>query len=387
MPEKIKKRHLLDYGILIPYLILCVFGLVMVYSSTSYYLMEVGANSMTYVRNQTIFWVLSLILIAVVYKMRTQVFRSENFANIIMIVIIALLVYVRFFGHEVNGAKGWIKISSFTLQPAEFFKLISIWYLALKLSKRQNKIQGSENFWHTVTLPLLIIGVGLFFIMWMPDYGNAAVCALCLITVLVASGINWVWSIATAAGGVGLSYGFIRLINATGGTFLPAHVASRFLVFQDPFKDEFDKGHQLVNGYYAMFNGGWFGKGLGNSVQKKGFLKFAYTDYIFAVVVEELGLIVALIVLALLFYMILRMFIVGIKAKDPFNAMMCIGIGSLFLFQTFVNLGGVTGIIPLTGITFPFLSQGGSSLLMLSIGVAFVLNISAEEKRHQYGIK
>ena len=102
--------------------------------------------------------------------------------------------------------------------------------------------------------------------------------------------------------------------------------------------------------------------------------------------VEELGLIVAVLVLLLVFYMICQIYLVGIRSTDPFNSLMCIGIGTLFMVQVFVNLGGVTGIIPLTGVTFPFLSQGGSSLLMLSICIGFVLNISAEEKRKKYGI-
>lgn len=142
----------------------------------------------------------------------------------------------------------------------------------------------------------------------------------------------------------------------------------------------------MVNGYYAIYNGGLFGRGLGNSIQKKGFLKFAHTDYIFSIVIEELGLIMSILILALLFYMIARIILVGIRSSDPFNSMMCLGIGALFMIQTFVNLGGISGLIPLTGITFPFLSQGGSSLLMLSICIGFVLNISAEEKRKKYSL-
>lgn len=385
MPQKIKKRHLLDYSILIPYLILCVLGLVMVFSSTSYLLVEQGQNFMSSVINQAVFWLISLVAISFIYKMKTDVIRNKAFASMAMIIVIALLLVVLVIGKEVNGAKGWLSFGPVNIQPAEFFKITTIWFLALKLSTRQKTIQG-HTFFNTVSRPLVYVIVGLCLIALLPDFGNAAVITLIAFSVIMASGINYLYTLVLGIVGVIGSFGLIQLINLTKGKLIPAHVYSRFAIYQNPFKDEFNLGHQMVNGYYAIYNGGLFGRGLGNSIQKKGFLKFAHTDYIFAIVIEELGLIVALLVLALLFYMIARIFLVGIRSTDPFNSMMCIGIGSLFLIQVFVNLGGITGIIPLTGITFPFLSQGGSSLLMLSICVGFALNISADEKKKQYGI-
>ena len=131
-----------------------------------------------------------------------------------------------------------------------------------------------------------------------------------------------------------------------------------------------------------MFNGRLFGLGLGNSIQKKGFLSFAAsTDFIFAIVVEELGLIGAIFILGLLLFLVGRIILIGIRSNDAFNSMICLGVGSLFLIQIFINLGGITGLIPLTGITFPFFSQGGSSLIVLSACVGLVLNISADEKK------
>lgn len=210
---------------------------------------------------------------------------------------------------------------------------------------------------------------------------------------LLASGVNYLYTIFTGVIGTLFSVGVIKALGLLGEKLgdkidsLPfSHVLERFIVYQDPFEYVYDKGHQLVNGYYAFFNGGLFGRGLGNSIQKKGFLEFPHTDYIFAIVVEELGYLVAILVLIIIFYMVARIFLVGIRSTDPFNSLMCIGIGALFLVQIFVNLGGVLGIIPLTGVTFPFLSQGGSSLLMLSICIGFVLNISAEEKRKKYAV-
>ena len=130
-----------------------------------------------------------------------------------------------------------------------------------------------------------------------------------------------------------------------------------------------------------MSNGGWFGLGLGNSIEKTGYLPEATTDFVFSIVIEELGLIGAGLILALLFFLILRIMIVGVKARNPFNSMMALGVGALMLMQVFVNIGGISGLIPSTGVTFPFLSQGGNSLLVTAVGIAFVLNIAANEKR------
>ena len=193
-------------------------------------------------------------------------------------------------------------------------------------------------------------------------------------------------------GGAGIvgSFLVIEFLTHFGEAIFPGklqYIVSRFESFKNPFKYELDQGHQMVNGYYAMFNGGWFGRGLGNSIEKKGFLSEAHTDFIFSIVIEEVGLIGALIILAILIFMIARIYLVGIRSKKPFNSLICIGIGSLLLLQVFINLGGILGIIPLTGITFPFLSQGGNSLLVLSVGVAFALNISADEKRTKLAIE
>lgn len=387
MPKKVKKRHLLDYSILIPYLILCVLGLIMVYSSSSYLLMENGTSPSSSFFNQSIFWVLSLVVIGLLYKMKTDVLKNQRLIMTAIAALTVLLLIVLFFGKEINGAKGWIQIAGFTIQPAEYLKIIAIWYLSWTLSKRQNSIQ--KDFVGTIKRPLSLVLVLTAIVAILPDFGNATVIFLITLILLLASGINYVYTLIVGFGGVGLSIFTIWLVNITHGKFLPGrlqYIYNRFAIFQNPFSDELNKGHQMVNGYYAMFNGGLFGRGLGNSIQKKGFLKEAQTDFIYAIVVEELGVIMGILILALLFFMITRIILVGTRSKNPFNSLLCIGIGAMFLVQVFVNLGGITGVIPLTGITFPFLSQGGSSLLMLSICVGFVLNISADEKRKSLGL-
>lgn len=388
MPTKIKKRHFLDYSILIPYLILTVIGLIFVYSSTSYLLITNDVNPTSLVMNQGIFWVLSLIMISLMYKMKTDVLKSQQLIILVTYLIFILLIVVLFFGDERNGAKGWIDIGGFSMQPAEYLKIMVVWYMSYILSKRQDTIQ--ENFFTDMKRPLMLVFAMIFLVVIQPDMGNAAIITLLALILLLASGVNWVYSLIIGGISVTGSFLVIEFLTHFGEAIFPGklqYIVSRFESFKNPFKYELDQGHQMVNGYYAMFNGGWFGRGLGNSIEKKGFLSEAHTDFIFSIVIEEVGLIGALIILAILIFMIARIYLVGIRSKKPFNSLICIGIGSLLLLQVFINLGGILGIIPLTGITFPFLSQGGNSLLVLSVGVAFALNISADEKRTKLAIE
>ena len=380
LSKKVKKRHLLDYSILIPYLILTVIGLMMVYSASSYSLISQGKNPITDMVKQAIFLFLSIILMAILYKMKLSMLKNLKFVRIFVALVLGLMV-IAFGFKTVNGAHGWIQIPGLgTIQPVEFWKFVMIWMLAAQISDRQVLIP--DKMIEAVKVPVGLCALSMGILALYPDFGNAAIIALLLIVMLMISGINYLYGYIIAFGTFAFSILTMFIIRITNGSFLPAHVASRFAVFLNPFKDEFGDGHQLVNGYYAMFNGRLFGLGLGNSIQKKGFLSFAAsTDFIFAIVVEELGLIGAICILGLLLFLVGRILLIGIRSNDAFNSMICLGVGSLFLIQIFINLGGITGLIPLTGITFPFFSQGGSSLIVLSACVGLVLNISADEKK------
>lgn len=380
-----KKRIYLDYTILIPYLILSSLGVLMVYSASSYSLMIEGKNEAKQAIMQGLFFVFSLIAIFLIYKMKTSVFQNKKFIQIAMFVIGIMLVLTRFtpLGVEVNGAKGWLKIGPGQIQPAEFLKIMLVWYLAYILARRQDKIE--DNFKEAAQSPIFIVSLLIFMVLIQPDTGGAMILLAIASVMFFASGISYIYSMLIAGGGFIVGVGLLELIILTKGKMFPGrlkYIYDRFAIYKNPFIDPFDKGHQMVNSYYAIYNGGWFGVGLGKSVQKKGFLPEAQTDFMFSIVLEELGLIIGILILLLLLFLIIRIIWVGIKAKKPFNSMMCIGIGGMLFIQTFVNVGGITGFIPLTGVTFPFLSQGGSSLLTLSIGIGFVLNICADEKRH-----
>ena len=392
---KIDKRHLLNYSILIPYLILSIIGLIVVYSTTSALAIQSGVSSIRMVRTQGLFFILSLLTIALIYKFSLNFLQNKKVLAVIIFIEVILLLLSRFVTDTVNGAHGWLTIpGGFSIQPAEYLKVILVWYLALIFSKRQDEIRDydyqalTHNEWipRNLTdwrwLTLILIGI----VAIMPDLGNATILALTVLIMITASGVGYRWFtslLGLVVSGSAIILGSIWIIGVDRVAKIPVfgYVAKRFSAFFNPFNDLTGAGHQLANSYYAMSNGGWFGLGLGNSIEKQGYLPEAHTDFVFAIVIEELGFVGASLILALLFFLILRVILVGIRAKNPFNSMMAIGIGGMMLVQTFINIGGISGLIPSTGVTFPFLSQGGNSLWVLSVAIAFVLNIDASEKR------
>ena len=394
---KIDKRHLLNYSILLPYLILSVLGLIVVYSTTSASLIQNGLNPFRSVINQAAFWVISLLAILFIYRLKLNFLKNSGVLTIMMMIEVVLLLIARFWTQEVNGAHGWIVIGPISFQPAEYLKVIMVWFLAFTFARRQQSIEiydyqaltkrkwwpkqlSDLKDWRFYSLVLILL------VAAQPDLGNATIIVLTAIVMYSVSGVGYRWFSALLTGIITLSAVFLGLINMVGVKTMSkvpvfGYVAKRFSAFFNPFKDVTDSGHQLANSYYAMSNGGWLGRGLGNSIEKRGYLPEAQTDFVFSIIIEELGLIGAGLILALIFFLILRILLVGVKAKNPFNSMIALGIGSMMLMQVFVNIGGISGLIPSTGVTFPFLSQGGNSLLVLSVAIGFVLNIDANEKR------
>lgn len=391
---KIDKRQLLNYSILIPYLILSVIGLIIVYSTTSATQIINGGNPFRTVINQSLFWGVSLFAIYTIYRMKLSFLRRKAVIYSVILFEVFLLAISRLFP-PINGAHGWIPLpGAGNLQPAEYLKLIIIWYLAHEFAKQQADIRTYDyqalikgswiprefTDWRVVSLLLLAM------VATLPDLGNATIVALIMVVMISVSGIAYRWFVTAvlsiiAVSGFVLGTIFILGVETVEKIPLFGYIARRFAAFFDPFGNATGAGLQLTHSFYAMSNGGWLGRGLGNSIEKKGYLPEAQTDFVFSIVIEELGFVGASLILALLFFLIIRIIIVGVRARSPFNSMMALGVAGMLLIQTFVNIGGIAGIIPATGVTFPFLSQGGSSLLIISIGIAFVLNIDANEKR------
>lgn len=392
---KIDKKHLLNYSILIPYMLLSGIGLIVVYSTTSPILIQNELNSFQMVVTQAAFWLFSLVMIWIIYRMKLDFLKRPGVITFVIAVETILLLLSRFITGTINGAHGWLKIGPVSAQPAEYLKIILVWYLALQFSKKQEQIEVydyqaitfNQLIPRAVTDWRVIVAFLIGLVVIMPDLGNATILLLTVLIVISTSGIAYRWfstMLGAVVGGSAAVLASIWLIGVKRVEQVPVfgYVAKRFSAFFNPFDDLSGSGHQLANSYYAMSNGGWFGLGLGNSIEKRGYLPEAHTDFVFSIVIEEVGFFGATLILALLFFLILRIILVGTRAKDPFNSMMALGIGGMILMQTFVNIGGISGLIPSTGVTFPFLSQGGNSLLVLSVAIAFVLNIDANERRN-----
>ena len=392
---KIDKKHLLNYSILIPYMLLSGIGLIVVYSTTSPILISNGLNSFQMVVTQAAFWLFSLVMIWIIYRMKLDFLKRPGVITFVIVVETILLLLSRFITGTINGAHGWLKIGPVSAQPAEYLKIILVWYLALQFSKKQEQVEIYD--YQAITfnqfLPRaftdwrVIVAFLIGLVVIMPDLGNATILLLTVLIVISTSGIAYRWfstMLGLVVGGSAAVLASIWLIGVKRVEQIPifGYVAKRFSAFFNPFDDLSGSGHQLANSYYAMSNGGWFGLGLGNSIEKRGYLPEAHTDFVFSIVIEEVGFFGATLILALLFFLILRIILVGTRAKDPFNSMMALGLGGMILMQTFVNIGGISGLIPSTGVTFPFLSQGGNSLLVLSVAIAFILNIDANERRN-----
>ncbi|HEY0221866.1 FtsW/RodA/SpoVE family cell cycle protein [Lactovum miscens] len=396
-PEKISKSNFLDYSILLPFLLLAIFGLVVVFSVTVPEQVALGANIYKQVISQSVFLILSLVVMSLIYRINIRTFQLNTLLGVFVIIEGILLLAARFIFKPVNGAHGWIPLPGGlgTIQPAEFLKIFIVWYMALILTKRQENIAKkdlAELFPKKHLLANLFSGWRRWIVFLiaaviiMPDFGNGIICIIIAMILLGVSGISSKWANGIFRIFVIIFTAFFGLVAITKGNIVPSSLSSftyfnnRFMAWIDPFSGLNSYGKQLANSYFAISNGGWTGLGLGNSIEKKGYLPFASTDFVFPIVIEEIGVIGGFIVLGILFFLILRIMLVGIRARHPFNAFICIGVSSMLLVQTFVNVGGATGLIPETGVTFPFLSQGGSSLFVLSIGIALALNASAHEK-------
>jgi cell division protein FtsW len=384
MNKKIGKGFFIDLSILLPFLILTFIGLVMVFSATSYDQVVRGGTPEALVIRQGIWALFGLVSMALIYRMKTSVFSNKRFINIMMFTLFIIIVITLLFAAPVNGARGWLSTPMGTLQPAEYLKIMFPLYFAVALTYKQQKIARHD--WSDKLSLFLFPAIQLGLIVVTPDIGNATVLMLVTIAMILASGIAYRYAYAVLGLIIGGSTLLIEAMILSGGAILPknfTYVYTRFLAMSNTFAPNVfsDAGHQLGNAYIAIHNGGWFGLGLGNSIQKRGFLPEAHTDFIFAITLEELGLIGGMLILSLLMFMICRMYLVSIRAQKPFNSLLSFGLATFFLVSVFVNVGGFLGMIPSTGITFPFLSLGGNSLFVFSVATGLVLNVSADEAR------
>ncbi|MHC0037306.1 FtsW/RodA/SpoVE family cell cycle protein [Pseudoneobacillus sp. C159] len=369
MIKKMLKSY--DFSLLITIILLSLFSLVMIYSASMVSTIQrYGYPSDFYFEKQKFILVgaVFVFLFFAIIPYRWWAKRIMLIANVIA--SLGLLILVFFIGDIRGGAQSWIDVGPVSIQPSEFIKTSVIIYLSAVYAKKQSYI---NEFNRGIAPPLLFLIIAIFLIVKQPDYGTAGIIGLIAASIILSSGMNMKnMAKLFVIGGIGI----FLLLFITNSSILTEEQMSRFTSRSNPFADAGNDGWHLVNSYIAIGSGGVNGVGLGKSVQKLGYLPESHTDFIIAVIAEELGLWGVGFVILSLGYIVLRGLRLAMRCQDPFGSLLAIGVSSMIGIQTFINLGGVSGLIPLTGVPLPFISYGGSSFWQLSIAAGLLLNVS-----------
>lgn len=359
-----KTRSAPDFYLLIATLGLLAAGIVLVYSASAVIAFREYGDSLYYLKRQLVF--AGLGLAAMTFAMNVDYWIWKKYAKVGLIVCFALLVIVLIPGVGVvrGGARSWLGIGSFGIQPSEFMKLAIIVFLAKTLSERPEKL---ASFTRGLLPPLALAGLAFGLIMLQPDLGSGAVLIGAALIIIYAAGARV--SHLAALGAAGLA-GFAALVAAA------PYRMQRIAGFLDPWSDPLGSGYQIIQSLYAIGPGGLVGLGLGASRQKHSYLPEPQTDFIFSIAAEELGFLGGALLLGLFLLLIWRGMRASITAPDSFGSLLAVGIVGMIGVQTFINIGVVIGLLPVTGITLPLISAGGSSLTLLLTAIGVLLNVS-----------
>ncbi|WP_018932802.1 FtsW/RodA/SpoVE family cell cycle protein [Gracilibacillus lacisalsi] len=360
-----QKSKTFDFLLMISPLLLAGFGVVMVYSAsmvTSVIVREDPAYSLALKQAMYLLIGVALFLFASYFKYTLYL----KLTKWIVLFMFISLIWVDFFGHTLNNAKSWVALGPFSVQPAEFVKIGLIIYLAAIYTKKLNYI---DDFFKAVIPPLIITSALTALIIKQPDVGTAAIVFAIACTVIFSSGIKFKHlSLLILTG--------LIVLSAVGFHMASDERISRFTGAYHPFEDIAGDGYQLIQSYIAIGTGGLSGVGIGQGIQKLGYLTQAESDFIMAVIAEELGLFGVLFVLVNLSIIVIRGLFIAKKCENPFGTLLAIGISSMVGIQAVVNLGAISGLLPITGVPLPFVSAGGSSLVMLLFSVGILNNIA-----------
>jgi cell division protein FtsW len=373
--QKVEKQKIIwssDYWLLGIILSLMIIGLIMVGSASVSIAEKNLGEPFYYLWRQMMFSGVGLFTAFVVVRIPMRIWQELGPALVIVSLLALLLVFIPGLGKTVNGSTRWIAIGSFNLQASEFVKLFMILYLAGYLVRHSEAVRNTAGgFWR----PLGLLTIVMVLLLLEPDFGAAAV----LITTAVA--MMWL-------AGVRISQFLILIISVSGALTLLVYTSSyrmqRLTGFLDPWDDPFNSGFQLTQALIAFGRGEWFGVGLGASVQKLFYLPEAHTDFLFAVLAEELGLLGVIAVIILFTMLIYRILRIGRRAETrerPFAGYVAYGIGIWIGLQAFINIGVNMGVLPTKGLTLPFMSYGGSSIVALCIAVALLVRIDYETRK------
>ena len=386
---KHEKRHVrLDWMVALTLLVLLVLSCMMVYSASmignKYGTFTSGIPvSETYFLQRQAMWAILAYIAFLLFSVAIpfEVFKEKELLKYGFIVMFVLLLIPQLMP-AINGAKSWIRIGSFSFQPSTLAQLFIIMYMAFILETRKEKLRQictSSELLKIFSIPLALVTL----IAAQNDTGMmlitlSVIGIMTLCSNMHSKNVKKILSLALIAGVAVLMLFVIKNALFSSGT---SYRTNRLKIFLNPFSEDLAAAaDQVINSYVAFGNGGLFGRGLGNSIQKLGYLPEAHTDFILAIIAEELGLVGVLFVVALLLVIIGKVIFSGTKSRNTFSAMYSLGFASLLVVQGVVNIGGVTASIPMTGVPLPFISNGGSSILILSIGLGIATNILSHVK-------
>lgn len=358
----------IDKLLYIDIMLLVITGLLMVYSASHIVARFKYEDGAYYFKRQILFACIGLIAMHLVMRIKITTIKKYTSWSFFIALALLILVLIPGIGVVRGGARSWIGFGSFSIQPAEVMKLTLILLLAKFLSEHALEL---ERFFPFVVL-LLIIGLIFCLIILQPDFGTGLVIVVSSILLLFLSGAPikyFLWLVV------------LGLVGVAGLIISAPYRIERILAFLDPWQDPLGSGFQGIQSLFAIAPSGFFGLGYNNSLQKHFFLPEPQNDFIFAIIVEELGLIGGAFVIALYFIIFYKAIKISVRVNDRYLMYLALGIGLSLFVQVFVNIAVVIGLLPVTGITLPIISYGGSSLIFTLLSLGLLLNISQYQER------
>lgn len=364
----------IDFVLFFTVLAMMTFGLIMVYSSSFILAQERSGDGFSFVKKQIIYAGLGLIGLIFSLQIPTEKIKKHAYHFFYLTVFMLIFVLIPGIGIRVGGAQRWINLGLFNLQPAEVAKLASILFIAKQLDKKRDEIRRFvPGIISPFMGPFLLMGL----LMIQPDFGSTAMIALVGFALLLVGGVKKRYLAAIVSSG--LSFGFFLIMIAP-------YRKARLMTFIDPWRDPLGKGFQVLQSMLALHNGGIFGTGLGNGKEKLFYLPEAHNDFIFAVIGEELGFVGVIAMIATYTFFIYRGLRISLfqyeEKNDLFKALIASGITMMIGLQGYINMGVVLGVLPTKGLTLPFVSYGGSALLidLFMMGILLRLSRGVNEK-------
>ena len=362
------KKNSVYVVLLISVLLISIFGIIMIYSASYVWAEYKFNNPFKFVINQGVFFVIGVILMLIISRINYGNYYDRSNILLICSIILLILVLIPGIGSVRNGSRSWFGIGSFGIQPSEFAKLSLIIFVSKYLVNNE-KFIGS---FRKGVFPILIVLFLVFgLIMLQPDFGTGMIIVMSIIGLLFVGGVDFKFF---------LKLGLVGVFGIVGLIVIAPYRLKRILSFLNPWSDPLGSGFQIIQSLYAIGPGGLFGYGFLNSRQKHFYLPEPQTDFIFSIISEEFGFMGILIVSFLFFLIIYSGFRISRRCNDLFGKHLSFGITFQIAFQALLNLMVVVGLIPVTGVTLPFLSYGGSSLLITLCSIGILLNISRYQK-------